>query len=70
MLAANVQQLDDQIGGSTDVQRDPLRYASHQLNQPIGMVAASAHQSGSARSATRPSTVNVIQNILRSISPF
>jgi hypothetical protein len=45
-----------------------LRYAIHQLNASTGIVAPTAHQNGSARSATNPSAVNVIQKIFRSIS--
>ncbi len=33
----------------------------------MGMVAARAHQMGSRKSASRPSTVKVIQKIFRSI---
>jgi hypothetical protein len=35
----------------------------------MGMVAPSAHHSGSTRSATKPSIVKMIQKILRSTAP-
>jgi hypothetical protein len=44
-----------------------LRYATHQLTPTSGIVAPSAHQNGSTKSATRPSAVRVIQNIFRSM---
>jgi hypothetical protein len=42
-----------------------LRYASHQQNARIGIVATSAHQNGNVKSATNPIAVNDIQKILR-----
>ncbi len=37
---------------------------------PMGMVAASAHQSGKAKSATKPKTAKVIQKTFRCIRSF
>jgi hypothetical protein len=44
-------------------QNQSLLYATHQLMQPIGMAAPSAHQTGSAKSAISPKTANVSQKI-------
>ena len=38
---------------------------THQLNTKIGMVAPSAHHNGRTKSAPRPKTVKVSQNIFR-----
>lgn len=45
-----------------------LRYATHQLTMPIGIVAKSPHKIGRVKSAIKPSAVNVIQKTLRSTS--
>ncbi len=52
------------------IQNQSLRYATHQLATPMGIVATSAHQSGRTKSASRPRMVNTIQKIFRSTSPF
>jgi hypothetical protein len=48
-------------------QNHSLRYATHQLNIPIGIVASSDHKMGIVKSAISPSTINVAQKTLRSI---
>ncbi len=51
-------------------QNQSLRYATHQLNMPIGIVANSDQKMGKAISATSPSTMKVVQKILRCIPLF
>jgi hypothetical protein len=48
------------------LENQPLCQATHQLRIKIGMVAPSAHQRGRMKSAPRPRTENVSQNIFRS----
>jgi hypothetical protein len=55
------------LGKEIEDQNQSLRYATHQHRQPIGTVAASAHQSGNATSANVPMTEKVIQKTLRCI---
>ena len=50
-----------------ETQNQSLRYATHQLNTPIGIVANSAHHKGSAMSAINPRTANSAQKIFRCI---
>ena len=54
----------------TEAQNQSLRYATHQLITPIGIVATSAHHNGNAKSATTPKTVKAVQNTFRCIPPF
>jgi len=51
-------------------QNHSLRYATHQLIIPIGIVASSDHKIGIVKSAISPSTMNVPQKTLRSIPSF
>jgi hypothetical protein len=51
-------------------QNHSLRYATHQLIIPIGIVASNDHKIGIVKSAINPSTINVAQNTLRSIPLF
>jgi len=53
--------------GNARSQNHSLRYATHQLIIPIGIVASSDHKIGIVKSAISPSTINVPQNTLRSI---
>jgi hypothetical protein len=53
--------------GSSNQFNHSLRYASHQLKARIGNVAATAHQKGRIKSATRPMAAKLIQKILRCI---
>jgi len=55
---------------TTAFQNQSLRYAIHQLAYRIGIVAANAHHSGNRKSASRPSTVKLIQKTFRSIPRF
>jgi hypothetical protein len=48
---------------SPGAQNQSLRYATHQLAYTMGIVANTAHQKGSVKSATRPNPVNVSQKI-------
>jgi hypothetical protein len=48
-------------------QNHSLRYATHQLNMPIGIVASNDHKIGKVTSAISPNTINVPQKTLRCI---
>ena len=51
-------------------QNQSLRYATHQLAYPMGMVAKTAHQNGSDKSATKPNPPNVSQKTFRCTTLF
>ncbi len=51
-------------------QNQSLRYATHQLNMPIGIVATSDHNMGMVKSAISPSAKKVVQKTLRCIPSF
>jgi hypothetical protein len=48
-------------------QNQSLRYATHQLKMPMGMVASSDHKMGKVKSAMSPSATKVVQKTLRCI---
>jgi hypothetical protein len=48
-------------------QNQSLRYATHQLKMPMGMVASSDHMMGKVKSAISPSTTKDVQKTLRCI---
>ncbi len=56
--------------GPAPRQNQSLRYATHQLNMPMGIVANSDQKMGKAISATSPSTMKVVQKTLRCIPLF
>jgi hypothetical protein len=51
-------------------QNQSLRYATHQLNTPMGIVANKDHKMGMVRSAISPSATKVVQKTLRCILLF
>jgi hypothetical protein len=51
-------------------QNQSLRYATHQLKMPMGIVARSDHKMGKVKSAVNPSATKVAQKTLRCIPIF
>jgi hypothetical protein len=56
--------------GNARSQNHSLRYATHQLIIPIGIVASSDHKMGKLKSAISPSTMKTAQKTLRCIPIF
>lgn len=60
-------------GSETDIargQNQSLRYATHQLKIPMGMVASRDHKMGMAKSAIKLRAIKVVQKTLRCILLF